>query len=56
VRQLTIFTLGYEHKQICVTFITNFDTEILNQIVQGCTSSRLRGRALRDNYDLQKNH
>lgn len=30
------------------------DSEILSQIIQGCSSSRLRRRALRDNFDLQK--
>ena len=30
------------------------DSEILSQIIQGCTSSRVRRRALRDNYTLEK--
>lgn len=30
------------------------DNEILAQIIQGCTSSRVRRRALRDNYTLEK--
>ncbi|XP_052788463.1 uncharacterized protein K02A2.6-like [Mya arenaria] len=30
------------------------DNEILSQIIQGCTSSRIRRRALRDNYKLDK--
>jgi len=32
----------------------NKDNEILSQIIQGCTSSRTRRRALRDNYTLNK--
>jgi hypothetical protein len=30
------------------------DQEILSQIVEGCQSTRLRRRALRDNFDLDK--
>ena len=30
------------------------DREILSQVIQGCTSSRVRRRALRDNYTLDK--
>ncbi|MCG7866506.1 MAG: hypothetical protein JAY74_09055 [Candidatus Thiodiazotropha taylori] len=32
----------------------NADNEILGQIIQGCTSTRIRRRALRDNYNLDK--
>lgn len=32
----------------------NTDNEILSQIVQGCTSARLRRKALRDNFTLEQ--
>jgi hypothetical protein len=32
----------------------NKDTEILNQVIQGCTSTRIRRRALRDNFTLDR--